>query len=256
MIAELLQNQFLIFTLVLGRVGGLLLTAPVFSTTAIPLHIRGILAVAVSVMLVPLHVGSPSQPSETMLDVGMMLASEIFVGLLLGFGMAVLMSGIQVAGQLISQLSGMSLAEVFNPGLNTNVPMFGQLFYYVTMAVFVLVDGHRMIIQALLDTFVAMPPGEAVFGDSFVDALTTTLTQSFVLGIRAAAPVMAALLVSTLVLGLITRTLPQINIIAVGFSLNALLTLAGVFMSLGAIAWTFQEQTAATLRLLTESLGI
>ncbi len=255
MIIDLLQNQFLIFTLVLGRVGGVLLTAPLFSTPSIPLHIRGILAVAVSVMLMPLYIGSLSQPSETLVDMGLLLASEILVGLLLGFGVAVLMSGIHVAGQLISQLGGMSLADVFSPGMGGNVPVVGQLFYYVTMAVFVLVDGHRMILQALLDTFVAMPPGEALLGGSFVDALTITLTQAFILGIRAAAPVMGALLVSTLVLGLITRTLPQINIIAVGFSLNALLTLAGVFVSLGAIAWTFQEQTAATLRLLTQSLG-
>jgi flagellar biosynthetic protein FliR len=88
-----------------------------------------------------------------------------------------------------------------------------------------------------------------------VNVLTTILTQSIALGIRAGAPVMLALLVATLVLGLVTRTLPQINIIAIGFNLNALLTLAALFVMLGTIAWTLQEQSAETMRLIVDSLS-
>ena len=82
------------------------------------------------------------------------------------------------------------------------------------------------MIEALLDTFAWAPPGHAALGDTFVEVLTNIVTQSFALGIRAAAPLLIALLLSTLVLGLISRTLPQINVIAVGFGLNSLLTLA------------------------------
>ena len=82
------------------------------------------------------------------------------------------------------------------------------------------------MIEALLETFAWAPPGHAALGDTYVDVLTGLMTQSFALGIRAAAPLLIALLLSTIVLGLISRTLPQINIIAVGFGLNSLLTLA------------------------------
>ncbi len=84
--------------------------------------------------------------------------------------------------------------------------------------------------------------------------MTAILTQSFALGIRAAAPAMTALLLATLVLGLISRTLPQINIIAVGFGVNTLVALGTVMLSLGAMAWAFQEQIEPTLDLLQTAL--
>ncbi|NOY29453.1 MAG: flagellar biosynthetic protein FliR, partial [Planctomycetes bacterium] len=96
--------------------------------------------------------------------------------------------------------------------------------------------------------------GQASLGTTYVEALTTLLSQSFLLGIRAAAPAMTALLLSTLVLGLIGRTLPQINILAVGFGINSLLTLGCLFTTIGAIAWAFPQQASSAIDLIMESL--
>ncbi len=85
--------------------------------------------------------------------------------------------------------------------------------------------------------------------------LVNILTQSFALGIRAAAPILAALLLSNIVLGLISRTLPQINVIAVGFGLNSLLALGVLFLSIGAVAWTFQEPTVEVMQQVQEALS-
>jgi len=156
----------------------------------------------------------------------------------------------KVAGQVVSQMSGMSLADVFNPGFDANVSVFSQLFFFLTLAVFVALGGHQIVMEALLETFRWAPPGQAVLGDNVVETLTAILTQSFWLGLRAAAPMLTALFLSTIVLGLISRTLPQLNILLVGFNLNALLTLAAMFISLGALAWTFQEQTEEVLQSL------
>jgi flagellar biosynthetic protein FliR len=92
-----------------------------------------------------------------------------------------------------------------------------------------------------------MPPGEARFSENILTMLLELTTQSFVLGIRAAAPVLVALLLSVLVLGLISRTLPQLNVLAVGFSLNSMIMLATMAISLGAIAWLFQQEAGAAL---------
>ena len=86
--------------------------------------------------------------------------------------------------------------------------------------------------------------------------LTSIVTQSFALGIRAAAPLLTALLLSNLVLGLISRTLPQINVIAVGFSLNSLLALGVLFLSIGAVAWTFQEPTMDVMQAVASALVV
>ena len=249
-----LISRFMVFTLVLARTGALVMIAPIFSTQSLPRRVRGLIAVAMSLLVTPAFLGTSMSAIEDMGEYGRMLASEALVGLLLGFGMNILFSGIQVAGQIVSQLSGLSLAEVFSPGFEEDVSIFSQLFYFVTLAVFVAVGGHRIMTEALLDTFTAAPPGHAGLGTNFVDVLVNILTQSFALGIRAAAPLMVALLLSNIVLGLISRTLPQINVIAVGFSVNSLLALALLFLSVGAVAWTFQDPTLEVLQHLREAL--
>lgn len=249
-----LISRFMVFTLVLARTGALVMTAPVFNTQSLPRRVRALIAVAMSMLVAPAFLGTSMPAIEDIGQYGRMLTSEALVGLLLGFGMSILFSGIQVAGQIVSQLSGLSLAEVFSPGFEEDVSVFSQLFYFLTLAVFVAVGGHRIMTESLLDTFAAAPPGNAGLGTNFVDVLVSVLTQSFALGIRAAAPLMVALLLSNLVLGLISRTLPQINVIAVGFSVNSLLALALLFLSVGSVAWTFQDPTLEVLQHLREAL--
>jgi flagellar biosynthesis protein FliR len=248
-----LISRFMVFTLVLGRTGALLMTAPIFGTQALPKQVRALLAVAMSLLVTPVFLNTSMPPIGDMAEYGRLMANEVLVGIMLGLGINILFSGVQVAGQIVSQLSGLSLADVFSPGFEEDVSVFSQLFYFLTLSVFVAVGGHRIVTQALLDTFVALPPGHAALGHNFVEVLTSILTQAFVLGIRAAGPLLVALLLSNLVLGLISRTLPQINVIAVGFGLNSLLALGLLFLSIGAAAWTFQEPTIDVMQQIQQS---
>jgi flagellar biosynthetic protein FliR len=251
-----LISRFMIFTLVLARIGALMMTAPLFGSQALPRQVRALLAVAMSLLVTPVYLGTSLPPVEQLGEYGRLLVNEALVGLLLGLGMNILFSGIEVAGQIVSQMSGLSLADVFNPGTEEESSVFSQLFYFLTLAVFVALGGHRMITEALLETFAAAPPGHASLGTNFVEVLTSIMTQSFVLGIRAAAPLLVALLLSNLVLGLISRTLPQINVIAVGFGVNSLLALGLLSISLGSAAYTFQKPTIDILHQLGESIGV
>jgi flagellar biosynthetic protein FliR len=250
-----LASRFMIFTLVLTRTGGLVITAPLFTALSLPIQVRAFMAVAMALLMTPVYLNTPLPPAADLGSYAHLLANEALVGLLLGLGMMILFSGIQVAGQIVSQMSGMSLADVVSPGFDENVPVFTQFFYMLALATFVCVGGHRALTEALLDTFTWAPPGHAMLGDSFVEALTDIMTQSFVLGVRAAAPLLVALLLSTIVLGLVSRTVPQINVIAVGFGLNSFLTLAMMMVSLGAVAWTFQDPAIDALHRLQETIG-
>jgi flagellar biosynthetic protein FliR len=247
-----LISRFMVFTLVLARTSALVMTAPVFGSPALPRHVRGLLAVTMSLLITPVHLNASVPPVDSMLVYGRLLVNEVLIGLLLGLGINLLFAGIQVAGQVVSQMSGLSLADVFNPGFEEDVSIFSQLFYFLTLAVFVAVGGHRIVTEALLQTFAWAPPGRAALSDGFVEVLTGILTHSFALGIRAGAPILTALLLSNIILGLISRTLPQINIIAVGFGLNSLLTLGMLFLSIGAVAWTFQEPTVDVMQQISQ----
>ena len=249
-----LVSRFMVFTLVLTRTSTLVMTAPIFGAQALPRRVRALLAVAMSLLVTPAYLSTSVPPVENTIEYGRLLANEALVGLMLGLGINILFGGIQVAGQIVSQMSGLSLADVFNPGFDEDVSVFSQLFYFLTLAVFVAVGGHRIVIEALLQTFAWVPPGHAALGDNFVEVLVSILTQSFALGIRAAAPLLTALLLSNIVLGLISRTLPQINVIAVGFGLNSLLALGVLFLSIGGVAWTFQEPTADIMHQIAETV--
>lgn len=250
----LLLNQFATFTLVLARIGALIMTAPIFGSRATPVKFRALLAVGITLLITPLFAAKPPADINNLLVFARFLINEALVGLLLGLGIMILLSGIQVTGQIISQMSGTALASVFDQTMENNASVFSQLLYFLALAMFVLMDGHRLLMEALLDTYTWMPPGRAMFGQSYVEALTTILSQSFLLGIRAAAPAMTALLLATLLLGLIGRTMPQINILAVGFGVNSMLTLGTLFVSLGAIAWAFPQQTTTTIELLRDAI--
>jgi flagellar biosynthetic protein FliR len=250
----LLVGRFMVFTFVLARTGALVMTAPIFGSMAVPRQVRLIIAVAISLLVTPVNFSAPLPPMENLAHYGRHLASEVLIGLLLGLGINILFSGIQVAGQIVSQMSGLSLADVFNPGFEEDASVFSQLFYFLTLAVFVAVGGHRIVTESLLETFAWAPPGHAALGHTTVDVITSIVTQSFAIGIRAAAPLLVAMTLATLVLGLISRTLPQINIIAIGFGLSSLLLMGVLFLSLGAIAWAFQDPIVAVIEQLQETV--
>jgi flagellar biosynthetic protein FliR len=221
------MEKLLLFTLVLTRVGGLTMTAPIYGTKDIPMQVRALLAVALAALITPSQWNVAVDYSGSVFQYLIFIGGELLIGLSLGMGIVILFSGIQLAGQLIGRVSGLMLADVFDPAVGVSVPLFSRLLFFVSMAVFVCIGGHRMVMAALLDTFQAIPPGGGGLPLSVAAALEELLAQSFSLGIRAAAPMVTAVLLSTLVLGLISRTLPQLNILAVGFGLNSMLTSVG-----------------------------
>src|SRR4051812_17882485 len=234
---HLYLDQFLIFVLVLTRVGSLLMTLPVLGTATVPWQVRALLAGGISLILTPLFWSQSIPQPENLLMLGVLLAREAILGLALGLAVMILLSGLQLAGQIISQTSGMTLADVANPTFDTSVPLFSQILELLATAIFFLVGGHRQVIDALLRSFTWMPPGTGHLPENLLEALTLVASQSFEVGIRAAAPVLVALLVATLIVALISRTLPQLNAVAVGLNFNALIVIGMLGLCLGSAAW-------------------
>lgn len=251
--AQPLARESLVFLLVLARISAMMVLAPIFGSSTLPARVRVLLALALSLLVVPLEIDKGVSLPSTATAYFVQLGGECLIGLSLGLGVLVLFSGLQVAGQVVSQMSGLQLGDVFSPGADTNMPLFSQLLFYVTLAVFLTIGGHRQVIEALLDTFAWMPAGQGAASRSAIDAVTSLLTQSFVLGVRAAAPAMMALVLSTIIMGLVSRAVPQINMMALGMGLNTMLLLVMIGASLGATAWVFQEHLLATLDIVSDS---
>ena len=183
----------------------------------------------------------------------MLLGCEAILGACLGLGLLVFLHGMTLAGQMIGQASGLGISEVFDPMLDESVPVFSDCCF----AGLVRVSLHRRASLddvGLLDTFRTIPPGSGLSPRSLADGFTTLVAMSFSLGVRVAAPAVTALLLATLILGLIGRTLPQLNVLSMGFGLNALLALAALALSLGAAAWAFQDQIQPAMETIFNAL--
>ena len=172
--AEFHTREFLTFTLVLVHVASLVLIAPIFGSQSVSFRVRALLAVALAMLVARWNWPRAPHCPRPWSITWCWPAQEGLIGLTLGLGVMVLFAGMQVAGQLISQMSGMQLAETLDPGADGSTPVISQLLYIVSLAVFVAIGGHRMI-EALLDTFVWQPAGQGAFSRSIVEAATSLL---------------------------------------------------------------------------------
>lgn len=240
-------EQLLIFAAIVTRVGGLVAAAPVLGANHAPMRIKAFLAVAISLVITPVFWEYDFPEPGNTPNLLIMLAGELMIGLSLGLGIRILFAGVQITGQLLGQIGGLSVADVFNPAFDDSVPLLAIIFDFVVLAVFLVIGGHRYLISALLNTFKEIPPGIAAVDVEIVHVIRETLAHSLILGIQAAAPGTVALLVGVLVMGVISRTLPQLNLMALGFSMNTMLLMAFMMLTMGSVVWLFQDAVEPTV---------
>jgi flagellar biosynthesis protein FliR len=251
---QLNVDKFIAFTLVLTRVSGLTMTAPIYGSKDVPMRVRALLALALAVLIMPSQWNAVVPYPGTTLNYLVIVGGELVVGTCLGLGIMVLVHGMDLAGEIIGYVGGLMMAEAYDPSTDMNTPILSRLLVLVSLSIFVCIGGHRLVMAGLLDTFQTIPLGCGIFSRSITEAFVTLMTQSFSLGIRAAAPATIALLLATLVLGLISRTVPQLNVLVLGFGLNSMLIFGALALTLGSVVWAFQEQIEPSLELLLDAL--
>ena len=158
-LALLNVEKFLVFTLVLTRTSGMLIASPVFGTTQAPTTVRALISLALAVLIMPSQWFVTLPYPNSLLVYVAILAGELMIGMVLGLGITILLGGIQMAGDLMSRVGGLTLAEVLDPATSSNVPLFSQLLSLLSTALFMIIGGHRILLGGLLDTFSAIPPG-------------------------------------------------------------------------------------------------
>jgi flagellar biosynthetic protein FliR len=220
--------------LVVFRMAGLMITAPLFSSTAIPVRLRVWVAVGLAAVVMP--VVWPTVPSHlTLLEATVGLAGELMLGMLLGLGVSLVFVGIQMGGLMIGQQAGIALAEVFNPAMESESTVLGEMYFFIALVVFLLLNGHHALIRALVESFRTVPVLSFAAGPEAADVLVEALWAALVIAIRLAAPAVIALFLASVALNCVARTVPQLNILVVGFPIRVLLA---VFISAVAMSGT------------------
>lgn len=218
---ELLRFEMLLpaFALVLARVAGLVLAVPMLSSRQIPRLVKVWLVVTLSLMAFP--VVSPHLPrSLTLGQAAAGMIGEFIIGEILGLGAGMVFFAAQLAGKMVSHQSGMALGTVFNPVFESQSTVLDQIWFFTTLLLFLALRGHIAVVTVLIDSFRTVPPLMAEFDGALADFLVAILRNMFELGIRLAGPAILALLLTSLIMGFLTKTMPQLNILSVGFSLK------------------------------------
>ena len=204
------------FFLVLLRTSSMLVSAPLLSHKGIPAYTKVGFAIFFSLVLVPLQGDNPPMPPQ---NFGILIddaVREVIFGLALGVVMNIVFIGVQMASRLIGLQMGFGLGAVFDPQTGAEFGVFDQFYSLLVTLVFFAMNGHYMVIQTLAETTRAVPLGTF---DPFLltpDAITALLAGLTVTAIRLAMPVMAALILTDLGMGLASRTVPQMQVLIVG----------------------------------------
>ncbi|MBN1106938.1 MAG: flagellar type III secretion system protein FliR [Deltaproteobacteria bacterium] len=207
------------FFWVLMRVSMVLFLLPLFGAGGVPALWKAGLSFLLAAILTPV-VPPPARLPGSLPEVILGLGSECILGLFLAFGARILLSSVQLAGQFMSFQMGFSMARAIDPVTGEQSTSLSQFLYLFTLLIFFAIDGHHMLIRALAASFTLVPLNTFTLSRSLSEALISASVQMFLVGLKIAAPIMIALFLSNLCLGIVARTVPQVNILMIGFPLN------------------------------------
>ena len=225
---DVLQGQIAAFLLVLSRTSGVFLISPFFGAMNVSYRIRATTAVAMAVLIFPLIVKAQvvSAPANIFMFAGTVV-QEMFVGWLIGFVAFVAMSAINMSGKIMDMQVGFSVATVMDPTSGQQQPLIGSFLYYLAIIYFLVSNGHHMIIAALFESFQRIPLDSVVWNPSIAEFMINLTNGVFLVGMKIAMPVTFAILITNVGMGILARTMPQMNIFVVGIPMHLLI---GTFM--------------------------
>lgn len=230
-------NNIELFLLVFVRMTGLFVTAPIFGRRNIPVYFKiGFAFVTALLMANVVQVGHLVDTQNFMIY-ALYIIKEFLAGVVIGFVAYAVFTGIYIAGQIIDMQIGFGMVNVLDPMSNIQVPVTANLYYMLAMIIFLVTNGHHMLIKALYQSFDILPLGSAVFGPKMVDDMVVVFQNMFSMGFKIAAPIVAAVIIADVVLGIISKTIPQMNVFILGMPLKVLIGIVIVLITIPAFIY-------------------
>ncbi len=219
-LAEFFTNNSSTFLFVLIRTGAILFAAPIFGAFNVPMRIKFGLTFLIALILTPLtpFVPVPSTPAGLVLSIG----GEVLIGVSIGLAIRFVFVGIEFAGQLASFQMGIGMATAYDPINSAQVTILGKMMSILSLLIFLSVNGHLMVIMALKKSFDVIPPYGFTLSPGLMESFIVFSKEIFLLAVKFAAPVIAILLFVSLAMGIMARSVPQLNMFVIGFAVTIL----------------------------------
>ena len=250
------EQQVLAFTLVIARVAPLFLLAPLFSSKSFPPRVRGVAAVALAIGISPAAtqaLGDTPLPEGIWAMAGL-VGKEMLVGMAFAFGIAALFAALSAAGAILDLSIGFSLGGVVDPLSGTQSSLLQQLYAMIGVMVFIAIGGDGWVIAGLARSYEAVPLLDAPQIGSLTQAAQLAFSGVFVAAVQVCAPVLLALIITDVAIGVVSKVVPQLNVFAVGFpakiAIGLLLVGASLPFAAGWLSDELQRSVATALQSL------
>lgn len=226
-------EQLIVFFLILGRIAGVFLQAPILNSRSFPFFGKTAIAIWLSIVLwfvTPLHHTLPDNFFALILA----LVFEVAIGFVIGFICNIIFIAVQSAGEIMDLQMGLSVATALDPVFGAVISVIGRLAFFTALIVFITADGHHLIFSALNQSFTALPAGKLANFTSPHLAMQIIELGSvlWITAIKLAAPAILLIFISDFTFGIVSRVAPQVNVFMLGFQVKPSLGLIGILMSL------------------------
>ena len=229
-------EQAAVYFLISIRVLCFLAASPLLSLRGIPALLKIGFSLILSYVLYLVVPWQPSFIEESLIVYGIMAAKEVLFGLALGYVVNLIFIGIQMAGQMVDFQIGFSMATYYDPMSNNRVSLFGNLYYWIGIALFYAVDGHYYLIHAMVQSFDFVPLTQLDFGQLNLTGITRLFSETFLIAFEIAMPIIVIVLLADVVMGILSRSVPQINLLMLNLPLKMLLGILASVLLLPVLA--------------------
>ncbi len=240
------------FMLVLTRISGLFLFTPLLTSDSIPRSFKTLLAFTFSLAIYPFVPQAALPVDITMAELLPFMFSELLIGIILGLIMSIPMMAVQMGGYMMGYQMGLALAESFNPELNTNSSAIGQLLFYLSIFIYIGIGGFEIMFVTLADSFYTIGSGTFSVADTPLNLLLDVINSGFELAIRVASPILGVISMLLIAMGFMMKTMPQMNIMSVGFAIQIVAGLTMLMLTVGVIGSVAGDEVLHVLTLLQE----
>ncbi|CAN5431618.1 flagellar biosynthetic protein FliR [soil metagenome] len=252
---EVPLRPFLVFLVVLARVGGMVSFAPFWSHKAATAKIRAVIAGAMALALTPVLMSQIVTPPSDVSSLTLILAGELVIGMIFGFVGKIIFSSFELAAHLLASQMGFSLAGTIDPSTQAQTTAFGTIAQMLGLMVLLATDGHHWFLAATVKSFSTTAPGSFTFTPQLIEIILRLSANAIVVGVTLAAPAIIVLLAVEFALEFFGRTAPQFQVFILGFPLKIGVGLSLVGTSLFFLPSTMRDVLSGIYHSLVQVLG-
>ena len=229
-----LAPQAALFMLIATRLSAMIVVAPVFSSRTIPVRVKAGLVILVSWITLPIVAAEGGTVPDGLVPLAVLAVKEAIIGFAFGLVAQFLFAAVQTAGAFIDVTAGFAISQTLDPTSGANISILGRWYNLIAISAFLALGGHQLLVAGVVRSFTLAPPLSGPDLGAVVDGVLAQADDILLVVVQIGAPIIGALLVTDVTLGVISRAVPQMNVFIVGLPLKIIVALAGTAILLPA----------------------